>query len=230
MAITHDASPQASGNLRRTEDIAKEEVALAIGKISGAWKLTKLDNVEAKLKLQKFGWIERKLLLNAPAIELTIELTGDKTYSSSVLVPGVFSIPATSYEVGGAAVTASAMGRITNMWVSLSKGGELVQVTHIYLSEKARADQSAVCIVESSTKVDPTGMYLTITDTVYPTVKQGGDAASIKCTTHFQRPREIKQASASQSQSLPTRRSSSVGILRRSLRSSARHTFRTHLV
>ena len=207
-AIMHHASSHAGDTLRRSDNITKEEVALAVGKISGAWKVTKLDNVEAKLKLQKFGWIERKLFLKAPAV-LTYELTGDKTFSCSVVMSGVISIPATAYEVGGAASTVSAMGRIIDTWVSLSKEGDVVYVIKTYLSEKARANQSAVCIVESSAKVDPTGMYLTVTDTVYPT-----DGAPIKCTAHLRRPGSAKQACGSQSR----RRSIPAGTLRQSLR------------
>ena len=119
---------------------------------------------------------------------VTYESAGDKAYSLAMVVVGAFSIPATTFEVGGTVNTIEAMGRITDTWVSLSDAGDLLTFAKVYLSKKARAQNAPACIALSTTAVDPTGAFLTITETVHgpPSVK-GAEPTAFECKTHFRR-------------------------------------------
>ena len=97
------------------------------------WVRTKAENADATMKTIGFGYMVRKLALNAPAhLKLSrheMELTAD-------LSMGTFlELPSSKYVIGGKPTTVSALGRVSDERI-LVKRGVVVSQARCYLNEE----------------------------------------------------------------------------------------------
>ena len=117
-----EAFASASVQLLTDSQCSQERVEAAFGSFTGTWKLSELENAEAKLIAQGAGWFTRKLLLRAP-MTIRFMLEGNELHQWVML--GSLAFGHQRFTVGGAEpMKTSAFGKTLLMWYAIKSDGE----------------------------------------------------------------------------------------------------------
>ena len=130
----------AAANVQLLDESSQEQIEAAFGPIAGTWKLSKLENAEAKLIAQGVGWFTRKLLLQAPMM-IRLKLEGNELHQWLML--GHLAFGHQRFKVGGAEPTkTSAFGKTLLMWYAITSEGEPIFVCSAFPSDAATSRPS----------------------------------------------------------------------------------------
>lgn len=130
-----EAYAAANVQLLADSHYSQERIEAAFGPLTGTWKLSKLENAEAKLIAQGNGWFTRKLLLHAP-MTLRFALEGNEFHQCLAL--GHLSFGHQRFTVGGVEPKKiSAFGKTMLIWYAITSDGRPSFVCNAFPSDVA---------------------------------------------------------------------------------------------